>query len=330
MDWPSIFQSRSGLVQSVKCIAHFPSPFPSPRGGEGWGEGKEEIKVLRKPPWLKKRIPPYQDLLKIKSILNETNLHTVCEEARCPNLGECFSKGTATILILGRICTRNCGFCAVEHGVPVPPDEAEPERVAQAVKKMGLQYVVITSVTRDDLPDGGASSFAKTIQAIRSLDQNIRIEVLIPDFYGESSSLEMVLNASPDVLNHNIETISRLYPQVRPQADYKRSLDLLEKSKDLYPHILTKSGFMLGLGEIEEEVIDLLKDLRRVRCDFLTIGQYLQPRADRLPVVRYIPPEEFEEYKKTGEEMGFKSVASGPFVRSSFYASQMFENNAIR
>jgi len=285
------------------------------------------MKVLRKPPWLKKRIPPLEDLLKVKSILDETELHTVCEEARCPNLGECFSNGTATILILGRFCTRNCGFCAVEHGVPAPPDEAEPERVAQAVKKMGLQYVVITSVTRDDLPDGGAFSFAKTIRAIRSLDRKIKIEVLVPDFQGELSSLTMVLNESPDILNHNIETIPRLYSEVRPQADYRMSLDLLKKSKDLYPHILTKSGFMLGLGEIEEEVIELLKDLRRVRCDFLTIGQYLQPRSDRLPVVRYVPPEEFEEYKEIGEKMGFSSVASGPFVRSSFHAAQMFETH---
>jgi lipoic acid synthetase len=214
--------------------------------------------------------------------------------------------------------------------VPAPPDGAEPEKVARAVKKMGLQYVVITSVTRDDLPDGGAHYFAKTIQAIRSLDQKIRIEVLIPDFHGESFSLEMVLNASPDVLNHNIETIPRLYPQVRPQADYRRSLDLLKKSKDLYPHIFTKSGFMLGLGETDGEVLDLLRDLREVECDFLTIGQYLQPRSDRLPVIRYIPPEEFETYKKVGEEMGFRTVASGPFVRSSFHASQMFENKTIQ
>jgi lipoic acid synthetase len=282
---------------------------------------------LRKPPWLKKRIPPFQDLVKVKSILDETELHTVCEEARCPNLGECFSKGTATILILGRICKRNCGFCAVEHGVPAPPDKAEPERVAQAVKKMGLQYIVITSVTRDDLPDGGASSFAKTIRAIRSQDRKMKIEVLVPDFRGETSSLNMVLDEGPDVLNHNIETVPRLYAEVRPQADYKRSLDLLRRSRISYPHLLTKSGFMLGLGESQKEVLNLLQDLREVGCDFLTIGQYLQPRADRLPVVRYIPPEEFEEYKKTGEEMGFKSVASGPFVRSSFYASQMFESH---
>jgi len=285
------------------------------------------MEVLKKPPWLKKRIPPYQDLIKIKSIVNETKLHTVCEEARCPNLGECFSRGTATFLILGEICTRDCGFCAVEHGLPVTLNEEEPEKVAYAVKKMGLQYVVITSVTRDDLIDGGASHFAKTIQAIQRLDRKIRVEVLIPDFRGDLSSLKTVLKEGPDVLNHNIETIPKLYHQVRPQADYKRSLDLLKKSKELYPHILTKSGFMLGLGETEEEVIDLLQELREVKCDLLTVGQYLQPRPDRLPVVRYIPPEEFEKYKKIGLEMGFKSVASGPFVRSSFHASQMFESH---
>jgi lipoic acid synthetase len=284
---------------------------------------------MMKPPWLKKRIPPFQDIQEIKSILNEADLHTICEEARCPNLGECFSRGTATFLILGGICTRNCGFCAVEHGVPPPTDEAEPERVAQAVKKMGLQYIVITSVTRDDLRDGGAFFFAETIQAIRSLGRKIKVEVLVPDFQGELSSLKIVLNASPDVLNHNIETVSRLYPRVRPLADYKRSLNSLERSKENYPHIPTKSGLMIGLGETEKEVLDLLRDLREVGCDFLTIGQYLQPRLDRLPVMRYVPPEEFEEYKKIGEEMGFKSVASGPFVRSSFQAAQMFANTSI-
>jgi lipoic acid synthetase len=280
--------------------------------------------TLRKPPWLKKRLPPFQDLQKVKSILEEADLHTVCEEARCPNLGDCFCSGTATFLILGRVCTRNCGFCAVEHRSPVPPDEAEPEKLAQAVKKMGLQYVVITSVTRDDLPDGGAFLFAKTIQAIRALDSKIKIEVLIPDFKGDLNSLKDVLKENPDVLNHNIETISRLYPVVRPQAAYQRSLDLLRRSKEDYPHIPTKSGFMLGLGETQKEVLELLRDLRETGCDFLTIGQYLQPRPDRLPVVRFVPPEEFEEYKKIGEEMGFKAVASGPFVRSSFHASEMF------
>ena len=282
---------------------------------------------MKKPSWLKKRIPPFQDLIKVKAILNEGDLHTVCEEARCPNLGECFSKGTATLLILGRICTRNCGFCSVEHGVPSPLDKGEPEKIAQAVKKMGLQYVVITSVTRDDLPDGGASHFGRTIQAIRALDRKIKVEVLIPDFKGDLSSITTVLKEGPDVLNHNIETVLRLYPEVRPQADYKRSINLLKRSKESHPHILTKSGFMLGLGEIKEEVLDVLRDLREVECDFLTIGQYLQPRPDRLPVVRYIPPDEFEEYRKIGEEMGFKSVASGPFVRSSFHAAQMFESH---
>ena len=282
-----------------------------------------------KPPWLKKRIPPSEDLAKVKSILDSAQLHTVCEEARCPNLGECFSKGTATILILGRICTRNCGFCAVEHGVSVPPDEEEPEKVAQAVRKMGLHYVVITSVTRDDLPDGGASHFAKTIQAIRALDREIRIEVLIPDFRGDGSSLVTVLKEGPDVLNHNIETIPRLYQEVRPQADYRRSLHLLKEARERGTQTLTKSGFMLGLGETEEEIFSLLRDLSDVGCNFLTIGQYLQPRPDRLPVERYVPPEEFEEIKKIGEEMGFKSVASGPFVRSSFHAAQMFSSRSI-
>ncbi len=289
------------------------------------------MKDERKPPWLKKRIPPFQDLQKVKAILNETDLHTVCEEARCPNLGECFSKGTSTFLILGRVCTRNCGFCAVEHGTPGPTDETEPERVSQAVKKMGLQYVVVTSVTRDDLPDGGASLFAKVIRSIRILDPEIKIEVLIPDFKGDLTSLKTVLKEGPDVLNHNIETISRFYPEVRPQADYRRSIDLLRRSKENFPHILTKSGFMLGLGETKVEVLDLLRDLREAKCDFLTIGQYLQPRPDRLPVMRFIPPEEFEEYKRIGEEMGFKAVASGPFVRSSLHASQMFHtNNSIQ
>ena len=285
------------------------------------------MEPLKKPPWLKKRIPPLQDLQKVKLILDEGDLHTVCEEARCPNLGECFSKGTSTFLILGRVCTRDCGFCAVEHGAPVLPDETEPEKVARAVKKMNLQYVVITSVTRDDLPDGGASLFAKTIQAIRTLDPEIKIEVLIPDFQGASAPLGIVLKEGPDVLNHNVETIARLYPKVRPQADYKRSIDLLRRSKEDCPHIFTKSGFMLGLGETQEEVLKLFQDLKKGGCDFLTIGQYLQPRQDRLPVIRFISPEEFGEYKRIGEEMGFRAVASGPFVRSSFHASQLFHTN---
>ena len=286
--------------------------------------------MLRKPPWLKKRIPSFQDLQKVKSILDETDLHTVCEEARCPNLGECFARGTSTFLILGKLCTRDCGFCAVGHGVPVQPDEAEPEKVAQAVKKMGLQYVVITSVTRDDLSDGGASLFAKTIQTIRALDSKTKVEVLIPDFQGDLNSLKTVLKEGPDVLNHNIETVSRLYPEVRPQADYQRSLYLLKTSKESHPNVLTKSGFMLGLGENREEVLELLRDLRDAGCDLLTIGQYLQPRQDRLPVVRFVPPKEFEEYKTIGEEIGFKAVSSGPFVRSSFHAFEMFKTTILQ
>ena len=287
------------------------------------------METLRKPPWLKKRIPPFQDLQKVRSILNGTDLHTVCEEARCPNLGECFSSGTSTFLILGRVCTRNCGFCAVEHGVPVTTDETEPEKVAQAVQKMGLHYVVITSVTRDDLLDGGAYLFSKAVQAIRALDPKIKIEVLIPDFQGEHSSLEIVLKECPDVLNHNIETVARLYLVVRPQAAYQRSLDLLRRSKEDHPHIPTKSGFMLGLGETQKEILELLRDLREVRCDFLTIGQYLQPRQDCLPIVRFITPDEFEDYKRVGEGMGFRAVSSGPFVRSSFHAFEMFKTIQI-
>ena len=339
MGWPSISQNHYELRHRAYNPPCLPPLEKGGVGGFGKGLVKKiianlkfkiancKMKILRKPFWLKKRLPPLEDLQKVKSILDETNLHTVCEEARCPNLGECFSRGTSTFLILGRICTRNCSFCAVEHGVPGLSDATEPKKVAQAVQKMGLQYVVITSVTRDDLADGGASLFVKTIQAIRTLDPKIKIEVLIPDFQGDPTSLEMILKEGPNVLNHNIETIAPLYPEVRPQADYKRSLGLLKKSKELYSEISTKSGFMLGLGETQEEVLELLRDLREVECDFLTIGQYLQPRPDRLPVMRFIPPEEFEEYKKIGEEMGFRAVASGPFVRSSFHALEMFNTN---
>lgn len=280
---------------------------------------------MKKPLWLKKRIPPYEDLLKVKTVLERTGLHTVCEEARCPNLGECFSQGTATFLILGDVCTRNCGFCAVQHGIPSPPKEDEPEQIAKAIREMDIRYAVITSVTRDDLDDGGASFFARTIEAIRKEDQEIKVEVLVPDFRGDLSSLEVILRASPDILNHNMETVPRLYPQVRPQADYRRSLHLLLESKRSSPKIQTKSGFMLGLGESHQEIIELMEDLRKAGCDLLTIGQYLQPRSDRLPVARFIPPEEFEKYKRIGEGMGFRAVASGPFIRSSFHASDMFD-----
>ncbi len=277
-----------------------------------------------KPPRLRKKLAPlYHN--PINQILTEADLHTVCEQACCPNMGECFSAGTATILILGKVCTRNCHFCAVEHGLPLSPNADEPRRVALAVKRMGLQYVVITSVTRDDLSDGGAAHFAQTIRAIYSLNQGIKVEVLVPDFKGERSSLAEVLKAQPAVLSHNVETTPRLYPQVRPQADFRRSIDLLRGSKETNPQVSVKSGFMLGLGETEDEVLSLFHDLREAGCDFLTIGQYLQPRADLLPVVRYVHPDEFASYRLKGLEMGFKSIASGPFVRSSYNARQFFE-----
>jgi lipoic acid synthetase len=285
------------------------------------------MKDLRKPPWLRKKMSEFVSLSKVSSLLTNASLHTVCEEAHCPNRGECFNNGVATFLILGRICTRNCGFCAIESGVPSPPARMEPERVSHAVKQMALGYVVITSVTRDDLADGGASHFAEVIRAIRRLDQEIGVEVLVPDFGGNFSAIAVVLEEGPDVLNHNIETIPRLYPMVRPLADYERSLTLLRMTKEHYPHIRTKSGFMIGLGETERDVFDLLRDLRDAGCDFLTIGQYLQPSSDHLPVVRYVPPEEFDDYKREAEDMGFRMVVSGPFVRSSFQASLMFEND---
>ena len=286
------------------------------------------MEALKKPSWLKKRIPPIQEIEKVKAILGRGDLHTVCEEARCPNVGDCFSKGTATFLILGRICTRSCGFCAVQRGDPVPLNESEPETVARAVSELKLRYVVLTSVTRDDLQDGGASHYANVIQTIRVENPGVKIEILIPDLKGDRSALALVLKERPDVLNHNVETVSRLYPQVRPQADYRRSLALLKWTKAVEPSMVTKSGFMLGLGETHEEVLNLLADLREAECDFLTIGQYLQPRSDRLPVVRYVPPEEFEDYRRIAQNMGFRDVASGPFVRSSFHASQMFEGCA--
>jgi lipoic acid synthetase len=279
-----------------------------------------------KPSWIKKKYSPL-DNNRIKQILTDIDLHTVCEQACCPNIGECFAKGTATFLILGKICTRNCHFCAVEQGIPVSPDEEEPHGVAIAVKRMGIRYVVITSVTRDDLADGGASHFAKTIEAIYSMDQGIKVEVLIPDLQGKKTLLAEILKAQPAVLSHNIETVPRLYSKVRPQADFERSIHLLKASKKMNPRVPVKSGLMLGLGETDDEVFDLLNDLREAECDYLTIGQYLQPRPDLLPVVRYVHPGEFESYRLKGLEMGFKSVASGPFVRSSYNAQQLYEND---
>jgi len=232
-------------------------------------------------------------------------LHTVCESARCPNRADCFARGTATFMILGDICTRNCTFCAVRHGRPQPPDPEEPKHVAEAVRRLGLRYVVITSVTRDDLPDGGAGQFAQTIRIIRSHDPDILVEVLVPDFKGSLTALQMVLEAGLVVLNHNVETVPRLYPEVRPGADFHRSVELLKAARHLGKGILTKSGFMLGLGETEPEVIELMAQLREAGCDLLSIGQYLPPSLGHYPVARFVPPEEFEHYEAVGRAMGF-------------------------
>lgn len=278
----------------------------------------------RKPPWLKRRLPSGSTYQKIRSILKNDQLYTVCQEAHCPNLGECFSRGTATFLILGDHCTRNCRFCAVSHGPTVSPDPEESRKVAEAVLRMRLDYVVVTAVTRDDLSDGGAGHFAQTIREIRRLVPKAQIEVLIPDFQGSEEALETVVKARPDVLNHNLETVPRLYQKVRPGADYGRSLNIIKHVQTLDPSMPTKSGLMLGLGEYPEEVRRVLGDLLRVHCSILTLGQYLQPSAEHLPVERFIPPEEFDQWRQAALKMGFSEVASGPFVRSSYHAKELY------
>jgi len=279
---------------------------------------------LPKPPWLKRKIPSGETYQRLRTLLKNGGLHTVCEEACCPNLGECFSRGTATFLILGDKCTRNCRFCAVSHGYPDPPDPLEPQRVADAVKAMDLKYVVITSVTRDDLADGGAHIFAQTILALRKQVPETEVEVLIPDFQGDDEALKKVMDARPDILNHNVETVPRLYAKVRPAAVYERSIRLLRRAGDLYPAVSTKSGLMLGLGESDEEVRRTLQDLVGARCTMLTLGQYLQPSGGHLPVVRFVPPDEFDRWKEISLRMGFAEVASGPFVRSSYHARELY------
>jgi lipoyl synthase len=279
---------------------------------------------MRLPDWIRtKSLAGSRDT---KNLLRRYNLSTVCEEARCPNRAECFSKPTATFMILGSNCTRNCGFCSVSSSVPDPVDNHEPENIALAAEELRLKYVVVTSVTRDDLADGGAGQFAKTVHALKKRIPGIKIEVLTPDFQGRESSLRTVLESGPDVFNHNMETVPRLYPLVRPGADYERSLSFLGKAKSISPDICTKSGFMLGLGETREEIIMSLKDLRKVGCDFVTIGQYLRPTKKNIPVVEYIFPEVFEKLKAEALEMGFRYVASGPLVRSSMNAEEMYEN----
>lgn len=283
---------------------------------------------MRHPEWIKIKSTGTHDT---KKILRAHGVSTVCEEAKCPNQGECFSNNSATFMILGDRCTRNCSFCAVESNAPLPVDLYEPDRVANAAATLGLKFVVITSVTRDDLPDGGATQFAVTIRAIRNKMSNMRIEVLTPDFKGDTEALKVVLDAGPDVFNHNIETVPRLYSMVRPEADYATSLNLLKTAKELYPDIKTKSGIMLGLSESESEVLSVMKDLRDAGCDLLTIGQYLQPRRKNLPVYEYVMPDVFEEYIDKGLKMGFKAVASSPLTRSSMNADKIYyrDNNSI-
>lgn len=278
----------------------------------------------KKPPWLKRRLPAGHEYETVRKLLSNSRLHTVCQEARCPNLWECFSRHTATFLIMGSRCTRNCRFCAIENGALAPPDPGEPRRVAEAVARMQLRYAVITSVTRDDLPDGGAAFFAETIRQIRQRNPDSLVEVLIPDFQGNKEALLNVLEARPDVLNHNIETVPRLYASVRPEAVYERSLTLLRRVKAYDAEIPAKSGLMLGLGESAEDVHQTLQDLLDAGCSLLTLGQYLQPTEAHLAVERFIPPGEFEAWRETALAMGFSEVASGPFVRSSYHARELY------
>lgn len=277
-------------------------------------------KAVTRPPWLQARIPGGENYARIKGLVSEHRLHTVCEEARCPNMGECWNHGTATFMILGDVCTRSCGFCAVKTGRPPELDGDEPRRVAEAVKMLGVRHAVITSVNRDELFDGGAQIFAETIHRTREVSPTTKIEVLIPDFQGDEFALNIVLDAFPDILNHNLETVPRLYAVVRPQAKYARSLELLDRAKRR--GFVTKTGLMLGIGERTEEVLEVMKDLRTADCDILTLGQYLQPTKQHVPVDRFVHPDEFRMLKERGEKMGFRHVESGPLVRSSYHAEK--------
>ncbi len=279
----------------------------------------------RRPSWLVQRAPKPEDLTRMAALLKEHGLHTVCEEARCPNQGECFSQRTATFMILGKVCTRDCAFCSVSPGTPVSPDPEEPLRVARAAKALGLAHVVVTSVTRDDLKDGGAHHFASTIHAIRDLLPQSAIEVLIPDLQGDAAPLEVILEARPHILGHNLETVPRLYPPIRPQADYARSLRILSLAKEKGRGILTKSGLMLGLGETIKEVEEVMVDLRGASCDLLALGQYLQPTPRQTPVKGHIHPAIFSQLKQKAEKLGFAHVASAPFVRSSYHSEEAYQ-----
>jgi lipoic acid synthetase len=278
--------------------------------------------AAKKPAWLKVRAPGGPNYIRLKGLMREWNLHSVCEEAHCPNIGECWEDSTATFMILGDVCTRNCGYCAVAHGKPVWEDREEPQRVARAVGELGLEYVVITSVNRDDLADGGAGAFAATVQAIRRFAPGCRVELLIPDFQGKSDALQVVIDAAPDILNHNTETVPRLYKLARHGGRYERTLELFRRARQAAPRLLTKSGIILGLGEERDELLETMRDLRQADVNILTLGQYLRPSAQHLPVTRYYTPEEFAELGEAGRAIGFAHVESGPLVRSSYHAKR--------
>ena len=282
-----------------------------------------------RPKWLRAPAPVGENYRELKELVTRLDLHTVCESAACPNVGECWNRRTATFMILGNVCTRRCGFCAVQKGAPLAVDYDEPRRVAEACAALGLRYAVITSVNRDDRKDGGAELFALTIQAIREAVPGCKIEVLVPDFQGSHAAMDLVMNAHPDVLNHNTETVPRLYRQVRLGARYERSLNMLRYAKQVRPHIPTKSGLMLGLGETEREVLQVMSDLHDHHVDILTLGQYLRPSQKHLPILRYIPQAEFDAYKAAGQRMGFAHVEAGPLVRSSYHADAS-ESSATR
>lgn len=312
--------------------AHKPAEVKRPSKVAGVKESSQEktaripIKIvpqapMRKPEWIRMKVPDSARFQEIKQVLRENKLHTVCEEASCPNIGECFSSGTATFMILGDICTRRCPFCDVSHGKPLPPDVNEPSNLARTIAQMRLRYVVITSVDRDDLMDGGAQHFVDCIQAVRDQSPAIKIEVLVPDFRGRlDTAVEILKIAPPDVMNHNLETVPRLYKQARPGADYHNSLNLLKVFGELHPHVPTKSGLMLGLGETDDEILEVMQDLRQHGVTMLTLGQYLQPSQHHLPVLRFVTPQRFAEFEQQALAMGFTKAACGPMVRSSYHA----------
>jgi len=282
--------------------------------------------MRRHPDWLKVKIGSGQNFTKMKSLLRNAKLHTICEEAKCPNIAECFCSGTSVFLILGDTCTRNCKYCNVKHGTPVSLNQDEPKDVAESVKQLSLKYVVITSVTRDDLSDGGASIFYNAVMETKNLNKDCKVEVLIPDFKGDINSLKQVIGSKPDVINHNIEVAEELFPEIRPEGDYKISIELLKNIKKINKNMKTKSGFMVGIGETKKQIIKTMQDLKNADVDFLTIGQYLQPTRNHAEIKKYYTPEEFEEFKEIAIDIGFKHVESGPLVRSSYHAEKAISN----